>query len=349
MKVLITGGAGFIGYHLARAHVTRGDTVVLIDSLFKTGGIPDADLRGLLAHQAVRLICHDLTEPLIGYDEIFPIDLVYHLAAINGTQLFYDIPYQVARTNVVLTLNLLAFLERRRVGRLIYSSTSEVYAGAEPAGLLTIPTDEGVPVVFTQPTAARFSYGSSKFMGEVLCAQFGRQAAIPCTIIRYHNVYGPRMGQRHVVPEFIARMRRREDPFGIHGGQETRAFCYVDDAVEATFRIATTPACDGEIIHVGNSAEEIRIADLARLLMDLTGHHAALKELGARAGSVSRRCPDTTKLRTLTGFQAAVGLREGLRRTLEWYLAAPIPAPPRHGEAVDRSPQAVAEDRGESR
>jgi UDP-glucose 4-epimerase/UDP-glucuronate decarboxylase len=333
MNVLITGGAGFIGYHLARYHVARGDSVILVDSLFKTAGACDPDLQRLLEHPAVRLIRHDLTTPLSLPEVEWPtLDLVYHLAAINGTQLFYDIPYQVARTNVLVTLNLLQFLEHRQVGALVYSSTSEVYAGAEQAKLLTIPTDERVPVVFTQPTTPRFSYGTSKFMGEFLCTHFGQQLHIPCTVIRYHNVYGPRMGTRHVIPEFIARVRRSENPFAIYGGHETRAFCYIDDAIEATYRVAITPACRGEIIHIGNASQETRIADLATLLMDLMGYRADLRERGARSGSVSRRCPDTTKLEHLTGFTPTVGLREGLVRTIDWYLArseprTAVPAP----------------------
>jgi len=143
---------------------------------------------------------------------------------------------------------------------------------------------------------------------------------MPWTIIRYHNIYGPRMGGRHVIPEFIARAQRKEDPFDIVGGHETRAFCYIDDAIEATCRVAVTPACHGEIVHIGNAAEEIRITELATLVMDLMGHQAKLKEQGSRSGSVLRRCPDTTKLQRLTGFASVVNLREGLSRTVEWYL-----------------------------
>ena len=328
MKVVITGGAGFIGYHLAKHHAGLGHEVVLLDSLFKTQGVADPELQQLSERPGVRLIRHDLTGPLRGLDDALAgADIVYHLAAINGTQLFYDIPYQVARTNLLLTLHLLDALERHRPGLLVYSSTSEVYAGAEQIGALRIPTDETVPVVFAQPTLARFSYGTSKFMGEVLCAQFSRQVDVPCAIVRYHNVYGPRMGTRHVIPEFIERIRRREDPFAIFGGHETRAFCYIDDAVEATWRVATTPACRGQVLHVGNP-EEVRIADLARLLMDLMGHRAPLQERGPRSGSVSRRCPDISRLKALTGFAPSVSLEEGLSRTVAWHLgmADPVPA-----------------------
>lgn len=321
MNVLITGGAGFIGFHLASFHAERGDTVHVLDNFFKTAGHSDPDWDRLAAHPNVRLHRVDLTKPLDALDVPGPLDIAYHLAAINGTRLFYEIPYEVARTNLLASINLLDWLKGRRVGRLVYTSTSEVYAGAEAVGLLTIPTPETVPVVFPQPTATRFSYGTSKFMGEFLCAQFGRTNHIPATLIRYHNIYGPRMGTKHVIPEFILRAHRRENPFAIYGGDETRAFCYIADAVEATFRVATTPACDGQIIHIGNAREEVTMSRLAGLVLQLLQADLRLEERGRRNDSVSRRCPDTTKLKQLTQFEARVDLAEGLRRTRDWYLA----------------------------
>ncbi len=320
MRVVITGGAGFIGCHLARYHAARGDEAWLIDN-FSKSGTADEEFNELARQPGITAVDADLTaQPEI---ELPPaVDVVYHLAAINGTQLFYERPYDVARTNVLVTVNLLDLLQRRgtRVGRLVYSSTSEIYAGAERYGLLRLPTDETVPAVFPQPLPARFSYGSSKFMGEVLCSQFGATHGVPWTVIRYHNIYGPRMGGRHVIPELIERIRKEQRPFELRGGHETRAFCYIDDAVKATALAAVTPACAGETVHVGNP-EETRILDLAKLLMELLGFSAQIRELGSREGSVSRRCPDTAKLKRLTGFQAEVGLKAGVERTVEWYLA----------------------------
>lgn len=319
MRVLITGGAGFIGYHLAEGHRRKGDAVVILDNLFKSEGRADPAFESLAGAPGVRSVTADLTKPLtLELDGGF--DVVYHLAAINGTRLFYEIPYQVARTNLLITLNLLDWLERRPVGRLLYASTSEVYAGCDQVGLLTIPTAEDVPVVFPQPTNVRFSYGTSKFMGEFLCFHFGAKFNIPTSVIRYHNIYGPRMGTKHVIPEFILRMHAKENPFRIYGGQETRAFCYVDDAVQATSLVAATPACAQEIVHIGNQREEVTIETLARLVMEQFGEKVEIQECGGRSGSVSRRCPDTSKLKRLTGFEAQVSLREGLARTCPWYL-----------------------------
>jgi len=319
MNVLITGGAGFIGYHLAVSHQQRGDHLVILDNLFKLDGQMDAAFTALVGQPNVRYLPVDLVKPL---DLTMPktaFDIVYHLAAINGTRLFYEIPYQVARTNLLMTLQLLDWLEDTSVGRLVYASTSEVYAGCEPVGLLKVPTAEDTPVVFTQPTEVRFSYGTSKFMGEFLTLQFGRTHQVPTTVIRYHNVYGPRMGEKHVIPEFIARLQRQERPFRIYGGRQTRAFCYVDDAVAATHLAATTPRCAGEILHIGNAKEEVMIEAVARLLMKQADLELEIQECGEPAGSVGRRCPDTAKLQRLTGFEAAIPLAEGLAKTFAWY------------------------------
>jgi len=321
MNVLITGGAGFIGFHLGKFHAAQGDKVHLVDNLFKSEGRADPDFELLKEEPNVQAHILDLTRPITDLSIAEPLDVVYHLAAINGTRLFYEIPYDVARVNLLVTINLLDWLRGRAVGRIVYTSTSEVYAGCEAIGLLPIPTPETVPVAFEQPTPTRFSYGTSKFMGEFLCSQFGRTNKVPVSVIRYHNIYGPRMGQKHVIPEFILRARRRESPFAIYGGEETRAFCHVEDAVAATKIIALTPACDQQIVHVGNSSEEIAIQRLAELILSLMDIQLPTEERGRRGSSVSRRCPDTTKLRRLTGFEARVNLRQGLASTIEWYLA----------------------------
>lgn len=318
--ILITGGAGFVGFRLAQYHVAMGDHVTMLDNFFKTEGNTDKEFETLLSHDNISMVRVDLTLPIenIGIKSSF--DIVYHLAAINGTRLFYEIPYQVARDNLLMTLNLLKWLEDKTPGRLVYSSSSEVYAGADQFGLLKLPTDESAPVVFPQPTNVRFSYGTSKFMGEFLCLHYGETSNIPVSVVRYHNIYGPRMGDKHVIPEFISRLAHRENPFRIYGGNETRAFCYVDDAVAATYSVAVTDVCKNQILHIGNSKEEITIENLARLMMKIRGEKYDIQECGGRNSSVSRRCPDTSKLLAMTGFEAKINLEEGLTKTFNWYL-----------------------------
>ena len=319
-NILITGGAGFIGYFLALFHAQKGDHVFIFDNFFKSQGKTDQEFESLTQQPKVKLFAVDLTKPISGVDLSAPMDIVYHLAAINGTRLFYEIPYQVAQTNLKVTLNLLDWLESKKVGRLVYASTSEVYAGGEPLGLLKIPTDETAAVVFPQPTPVRFSYGTTKFMGEFLCFHFGKTFKIPTSVVRYHNIYGPRMGQKHVIPEFIARLKSDENPFKIFGGKETRAFCFIDDAVKATHLVASTKSCEGEIVHIGNSKEEMAIDQLAKLMIDHFGKKIELEYCEGKSDSVSRRCPDAAKLKRLTGFEAKTSLKEGIAKTMDWYL-----------------------------
>ena len=293
--------------------------MTILDSLFKQSGTTDPALAELLADPGVRMEQVDLTKPLTVAPDPGPFDVVYHLAAINGTRLFYEMPYQVASGNLAMTLSLLAWLRGRSVGMLVYASTSEVYAGAVALGLARVPTAEEALVAFPQPTAVRFSYATSKFMGEFLVREFGVETGMPTCIVRYHNVYGPRMGSKHVVSELIVRIAQGERPLRVYGADETRAFCYVDDAVEATVRLGGTPSAAGEIVHIGNAKEEIAIGDLARMLLEQMGAPAEFVAEPGRGASVSRRCPDTGKLSRLTGFEAGVALRQGLARTIPWY------------------------------
>jgi len=320
MKILITGGIGFIGYHLAKFHVERGDRIFIIDNLTKPTNEDDAGYNELKNNSSVELFQIDLTHKIDKINISGPIDYVYHLAAINGTELFYKIPYEVARTNMLVTINLLDWLEKIYVDRIIYTSTSEVYAGSEKYNLVQYPTKENVPVVFAQPTSSRFSYGASKFMGEFLFLHFGAKFDKKVTVLRYHNIYGPRMGNRHVIPELIMRLNMKENPLNLYGGQETRSFCYISDAISATYKIASEFNCSNEIIHVGNPMEEIQIIDLADKMINLMGLDIKVQSSSGLEGSVSRRCPDISKLQQLTNFEPLVDLYSGLQKTINWYL-----------------------------
>ena len=130
------------------------------------------------------------------------------------------------------------------------------------------------------------------------------------------------MGFEHVIPEFCKRIFDQENPFKIFGGSDTRAFCYIDDAVEASVAIMRENSCNGEVIHVGNSKEEIPITQLAEMTLQIGKSNAKLKIEKAPEGSVKRRCPNTNKLKNLTGFEAQIDLNKGLKKSLEWYLEA---------------------------
>ena len=320
MQVLITGGAGFIGLQLVQYHINKGDMVFILDNLYKSGLKEDIEYRELLKDSNVQFISIDLSKKISNINISNHLDCVYHLAAINGTKLFYEIPYEVSRVNLLTTINLLDWLENKSIGRIIYASTSEVYAGAVNYNLVKFPTSEDVPVVFDQPTHPRFSYATSKFMGEFLFFHYGKKFNTEITVLRYHNIYGPRMGNKHVIPELIMRLNNNENPLKLYGGTETRSFCYIFDAIEATYQVAQSPRCIGEIIHIGNSKEEIRIINLTNKLISLMGLDIRIENTSGPEASVIRRCPDTSKLKKLTGFESQINLDEGLMQTINWYL-----------------------------
>jgi UDP-glucose 4-epimerase/UDP-glucuronate decarboxylase len=318
VRVLITGAAGFLGYHCTRALLEGSHELALVDDLSRHGR--DAAFTTLLERPAVKFyelnLCAERSWDVL--NEHF--DVVVHLAAINGTRHFYERPYDVLDTNVELLRRLLAWHRRSSPeARIVWTSSSEVYGGMPGVRL---PTDEATPVGIDDVFNPRYSYAVSKLAGELLLISYGRQHGARFTIIRPHNVYGPRMGHDHVVPEFIGRLLRREDPFRIHGGETTRAFCHVDDFTRGLVGAVTSPAADGQVVNLGDDRHEITIRDLADRLFRIAGHTPRVEILPGPAGGPARRCPALDKARTLLDYRPRVGLDDGLRRTFEWYASA---------------------------
>lgn len=320
-RIIVTGGGGFIGYHLAEYLSRQPNTqVTIIDN--HSRGAADEMFAELAARENVLALNEDMTQKnfygkLSGrYDEI------YHLAAINGTRNFYERPYEVLRVNLLSLMNILEWCTAENCGAFLFSSSSEAYAGTVNRfreGGEFIPSREDIPLTIEDVTNPRWSYGGSKLAGELLAINYCRTRGVPFRIVRYHNVYGVRMGFEHVLPEFFKRVHDKVNPFPIFGGQETRAFCAVEDAVRATEAVMLSDKCDGEIIHIGNSAQEIKILDLLALVFDVANFHPAVEVRPAPAGSVARRCPNTRKLFSLTGFEAKISLEEALPKMYSWY------------------------------
>lgn len=321
MKILITGGAGFIGFHLATKLSSNSSNTVVIADNFQRGR-KDKELDSLLKRKNVKLAVIDVTNASDFAKLGSGYDWVFHFAAINGTSNFYRIPDKVLKVGAVGTINILEwFAEKNKKGKIMLASSSEAYAGlaAILGGKFPIPTPEDVPLVVEDPSNVRWSYGASKILGEVAMHSYAKARGFSrFTIIRYHNIYGPRMGNEHVIPQFISRALNKEDPFTIHGGEPTRAFCYVDDAVDATILVIQSEETNGRTVHIGRSDSEIKIKDLAKELFSITGFNPKVKLEKAPEGSAARRCPDVSTLSRL-GFRPTTPLKEGLRRTYEWY------------------------------
>ena len=318
-RVLILGGGGFIGYHLARRLVSDGaHAITLVDDLSR--GRMDPELSALVGRPEVRFVAGDLTDRGTWAALPHGWDQVYMLAAVVGVRHAEQDPSRVIRVNTLAVLELLGWL-RSDDGVLFFASTSETYASGVAAGTLPVPTPEGVPLSVGDVTNPRFSYAASKILGESAIIHGAPRRGVPFVIGRFHNVYGPRMGTDHVIPELSLRALRGADPFTVFGPEQERAFCHVGDAVDAVLRLVATPAAHGAIVNVGNDKEVTRISDLAALILKLANLMPRLDPRPAPAGSVARRCPDLERLRRLTGVQPRVPLEDGVRETFEWYRA----------------------------
>ncbi|MEK6946967.1 MAG: SDR family NAD(P)-dependent oxidoreductase [Nanoarchaeota archaeon] len=318
-RVLITGGAGFIGFHLARNLANQEYDVTIADNLFR--GKMDSELKNLISNKNVSFIQCDLTKikdlKKLGYS----YDYVYHLASINGTKYFYEIPHIVLKVNMLCAINILDWFlnNKNKNKKILFSSSSETYAGTLRRYGIKIPTREDVPLTIEDVKNPRWSYGGSKIIGELLFTNYAKKNNFRMSIVRYHNIYGERMGFEHVIPQFCLRILDKEIPFKIFGGTETRAFCYFSDAIRATQMVMEEDGADGEIINIGNSDEEITMKDLAIKLFKISKVNPKLYIKKAPKGSVTRRCPNISKLNRLTGFTPKVNLDEGLKKTFEWY------------------------------
>jgi UDP-glucose 4-epimerase/UDP-glucuronate decarboxylase len=314
-KILILGGAGFIGFHLSRRLAEAGHDLVLVDDFSR--GRKDADLEALLARPNVLVRTADLTDPrafeAFGQD----YDQVYLLAAVVGVRNVEKDPWKVVRVNTMVVMNTLEWMPSN--AKLFFASTSEAYAGAFMAGIAQIPTAEDVPLVIQDVTSPRFTYGASKLLGEVATIHAAKAKGFRYVVGRFHNVYGPRMGADHVIPELSLRALRRENPFKVYGTDQSRAFCYIDDATLAITLLMESPQADNQIVHIGNDTEETNIGDLTELVLRVAEFHPTLDRQPAPPGAVNRRCPDLSKLRRLTGFAPKVSLEEGVTKTFAWY------------------------------
>lgn len=310
MKTLITGATGFIGSALARELVRAGHEVRALDSGFRSHA---SSLDGL----DIDIRAADVRDEAAVGEACRGVDLVAHLAAVQGTGNFYRIPYDVLDVNLRGTLNVARACADAGVARVLFASSSEIYG--EPSRL---PTPESEPAVVPDVLNPRWSYGASKLAGELVVINAARQYGFACTVVRYHNVYGPAMGWDHVIPQFIERLVRGEE-FTVQGdGEQTRSFCYITDAIDGTLRAMLSDAGRNGIFNIGNPREEHSINQLIAMLSAVSGRPISPRHVPFEGGGARRRLPDITRARTLLGFEPAVPLRDGLATTYGWYVDA---------------------------
>ncbi len=314
-RFLVTGCGGFIGKYLVQRLLKEESSLIYgVDRRAKLEELKQSKF--ILPETESRFIPLDLD--LANQQDCMKlpeVDYVYHLAAINGTSLFYKIPWDVFYNSSSSTINVInRYKESKNLKRFVYTSSSEVYASLVDGNPELSPTPEDVRVGFQNISNSRWSYGGAKLAGEIAVLAASKQFNMPFSIIRYHNVYGPDMGLDHVIPDFIN--RGREGRFELHGSENQRSFIYISDAVNATVKIASNETALNHIVHVG-TMDMITMKFLAQRIMTLANWTGEISEFPAPAGSTLLRCPDTTFLNAKIGFLPEVSLDEGLLKVLE--------------------------------
>ena len=288
MKILITGANGFIGSHLK-------------DRLEKTN--------------QYEIIAWDREQGDLKQPQNFPeVDVVIHLAAYNSTKEFYTKGFEVIKDNILTTMNLLEhYMKQENKPLFMYTGTPESYAGATDYFNYKLPTDEACPLVVPDVKNIRWSYANSKALGEQAVIASG----LPYQIIVPNNIYGPRQ-KNHFVDEFIARAKTGD--IALYGWENTRSWLYVEDFTEAIERLINSKSAVGEKINIGSN-DEVEVLKLAEVIIQHMGIDKPIEKHDAPEGSVARRMPDITKIKSLTQWGPTTSLEEGLKTTVEWYMA----------------------------
>lgn len=315
-KVLVIGGAGFIGYHLTKFLAEQRDyQITIADNFFR--GKMDEDLSKLVEDNEVKVVKADLTEAsnFEAFDKDY--DQVYMLASVVGVDYTTSIPNEIIRINTALILNTLEWLKSTKVKRTLFTSTSECYAGAVEAFGYKIPTPEEVPLTISDIKHPRFTYAVTKMLGESGFHNYSKVFGFENVIVRYHNVYGPRMGFKHVIPHLAQRFIKGETPFKVYGHDQTRAFCYITDAVIGTVN-AMEMGGNGETYHIGTQ-DEITIEALIKHAGTAMDYEGTYENAPTYPGSVSRRCPDISKSEKELNYSPEVDWKTGVTKTMRWY------------------------------
>ena len=307
-NILVTGGTGFIGSHFCERLVNEGANVKILDNSFRSSirniesilnkvELIEADVRNF---DAIKRVTRDT-------------DIIVHLAAIQGTANFYDYPDLVLDVGVTGILNIVKAMAENKVRHLVFASSSEAYGQPQ-----YFPTPESHPLIISDPTNPRWSYSSTKIIGEMLTIHFAKKKGFDFTVIRPHNFYGPRMGWKHIVPEFIKRIVLDEE-FTVQGdGAQTRSFCYIDDAIEQMILCLTRDEAKNQIFNLGNQKEST-VSEIVKYLEEICGRKLNPKHVDLPTGGTTRRNPDMSRFKQVLRFEAEINIKEGLKRTYDWY------------------------------
>jgi UDP-glucose 4-epimerase len=330
LRYLITGGAGFIGSHLAERLLNRGDRVVLLDNL-STGSMEN--IRHLKASDRMSYHLDDIENRQLVAELVDDADVIVHLAAAVGVKLIVESPVRTIETNVNGTQQILeAACKKRKL--VLTASTSEVYGKNT-----NVPFHEDADLVLGPTTKGRWSYAASKALDEFLALSYWKEKKLPVIVVRLFNTVGPRQTGRYgmVLPNFV-KSALDNKPISVYGnGKQSRCFCDVRDTVEGLIRLMDATRAVGEVVNVGNT-EEISIEGLANLVKKRTGSNSPIEfipyDQAYEPGfeDMMRRVPSVDKLQALTGFRPQTPLTEIIDRVAAYFQEkiqpVPIPRPP---------------------
>jgi UDP-glucose 4-epimerase len=324
MRVLITGGAGFIGSHLSDAYIERGDEVFILDDL-STGSI--SNIHHLRLHPRFHYTIESMHNRRVVAELVDECDVIFHLAAAVGVKLIVESPVRTIETNVHGTEVVLDQANKKKK-KVLVTSTSEVYGLSAQ-----VPFREDGPLVMGASTKGRWSYACSKALDEFLALAYWREKKLPAIVVRLFNTVGPRQTGQYgmVIPTFVKQALAGR-PITVYGdGSQSRCFGYVGDVVRALIALMEHPGAVGEVFNIG-STEEVTIAELAEIVKVLTGSPSEIITLpyseAYEAGfeDMPRRVPDTSKVRDLIGFRATKKLEEIIKLVIAYYQRTPTEA-----------------------
>lgn len=317
MKVLITGGAGFIGSYLAEAHLSRGDKVSVIDNL-STGKLDN--IKHLQENPNFSLTVDSIMNETVMEELISECDLVYHLGAAVGVRYIIENPLESIKTNIRGTEIVLEKANKYKK-KLFLSSTSEIYGKSD-----NVPFKEDDDRVLGSTHIARWSYSTTKAVDEFLALAYWREKKLPVIIARFFNICGPRQTGQYgmVVPRFVKKALLNQPIPVYEDGSQSRCFTYIDDVIEAVLALIECPDAVGEIFNIG-STEEITIQELAEKIIELTNSKSTILHIPYEEAyekgfeDMKRRVPDISKINNLIGWQPKVGIDELLSKIIEYH------------------------------
>jgi len=320
MKVLITGGAGFVGSHLAEALLARGDDVTVLDNL-STGSIEN--IEHLKPEPRFRYAIDTVTNEPVAAELIDRADVVFHLAAAVGVRLIVESPVNTIETNVHGTEMVLKLANKKKK-KVVIASTSEVYGKSND-----VPFREEADLVMGPTSKGRWSYACSKAIDEFLALAYHKEKHLPVVVVRLFNTVGPRQTGRYgmVVPNFV-KQALLGHPLSVHGdGSQSRCFTFVSDVIGALVKLAEHPGAVGRVFNIGNEREEISMLELARRVVARTGSSSAIVlvpyDQAYEEGfeDMQRRVPDLGRIRALIGYEPQVHLDEIIDRVAEYFTS----------------------------